>query len=293
MAVAPNPLFDPQRLECRVGSQGGCVVPGEQLSPEQSDLVSSLAEQLAAIRGIKAVVLGGSYARGRARPGSDIDLGLLYSEAGPFSIASLRELAERVNDSPWPVVTDFYGWGPWVNGGAWLTVGGQRIDFLYRNLEQLERVIAAAEAGRYEVHYLQQPPFGFFSATYLGEIAVCVPLFDPEARVAGLKRRVAVYPEALRRAVVRDYLFMAEFGLGAFAGKFAARRRLWDGGLLDLGREPTGVGPVRLEPRVSDQRQDGLGGGGRVRARPARVGAPRAADAGAAGRISRGTRRGR
>ena len=80
-----------------------------------------------------------------------------------------------------------------------------------------------AEAGRYEVHYLQQPPFGFFSATHLGEIAVCVPLFDPEGRLEVLKRRVADYPEALRRAVVRDYLFMAEFTLTAFAPKVAAR----------------------------------------------------------------------
>lgn len=90
-------------------------------------------------------------------------------------------------------------------------------------LEQMERVIAEAEAGRYEVHYLQQPPFGFFSGTYLGGIAVCMPLFDPEARLDFLKRRVADYPEALRRAVVRDYLFRAEFTLKAFAPKFAAR----------------------------------------------------------------------
>ena len=52
---------------------------------------------------------------------------------------------------------------------------------------------------------------------------MCVPLFDPEARLEVLKRRVAVYPEALRRAVVQDYLWMAEFGLAAFAPKFAAR----------------------------------------------------------------------
>src|SRR5262245_15856355 len=160
--------------------------------------------RLGAIRGVRAVVLGGSHARGRAQPGSDIDLGVYYSEAAPFSIQSLRELAEAVNDTAGPVVTDFYGWGPWVNGGAWLTIGGQRVDLLYRNLEQLERVIAEAEAGRYEVHYLQQPPFGFFSGTYLGEVAVCVPLFDPECRLDALKRRVADYPEALRRAVVRD-----------------------------------------------------------------------------------------
>jgi predicted nucleotidyltransferase len=195
----------------------------KQLSPEQRELVSSLAKRLGAIGGVRAVVLGGSHARGRAQPGSDIDLGLHYSEAAPFLIQDIRELAEAVNDSPGPVVTDFYGWGPWVNGGAWLTIGGQRVDFLYRNLEHLERVIADAQAGRYELHYLQQPPFGFFSATYLGEVAVCIPLFDPEERLDVLKRRVADYPEALRRAVVRDYLFMAEFTLTAFAPKVAAR----------------------------------------------------------------------
>ncbi len=196
----------------------------KQLSPGQRELVSSLAERLGAVRGVRAVVLGGSYARGRAQPGSDIDLGLFYSEVDPFSIQSLRELAEKVNDTAGPVVTDFYGWGPWVNGGAWLTVGGQRVDFIYRSLEHVERVIADAEAGRHELDYAQQPPFGFFSATYLGEIAVCIPLVDPEARLDALKRRVADYPEALRRAVVLDCLWQAEFALAAFAPKFAARR---------------------------------------------------------------------
>jgi predicted nucleotidyltransferase len=195
----------------------------KQLSSTQLELVTSLAKRLGAIPGISAVVLGGSHARGRARPESDIDLGVLYSEADPFSIQSVRELAEEINDISRPVVTGFYEWGPWVNGGAWLTIGGQRVDFVYRNLEHLERVIADSEAGRYELHYAQQPPFGFFSATYLGEVATCVPLFDPEARMELLKRRVANYPEALRRAVVQDYIWMAELGLTAFAGKFANR----------------------------------------------------------------------
>jgi len=195
----------------------------KQLSLEQRELVSSLSNRLGAIPGIRAIVLGGSHARGRAQPGSDIDLGILYSEAAPFSIPSVRELAELVNDTAGPVVTNFYEWGPWVNGGAWLTIGGQRVDFLYRSLEHLERVISEAEAGRYELDYAQQPPFGFFSATYLGEIAVCIPLVDPEARLDLLKRRVAHYPEALRQAVVQDYLWSAEFGLAAFAGKFAKR----------------------------------------------------------------------
>jgi len=195
----------------------------DRLSATQRELVSSLTARLAAIPGVAAVVLGGSFARGRAKPGSDIDLGLLYSEADPFEVQTIRELAAGVNDTPDPVVTGFYEWGPWVNGGAWLTIGGQRVDFIYRNLEHVTRVIDDAEAGRYELDLLQQPPFGFFSPTYLGEISVCIPLFDPAARLDGLKRRVAVYPEPLREAVVRDHLWMAELTLGAFAPKFAAR----------------------------------------------------------------------
>src|SRR5262249_26333886 len=93
----------------------------KQLSKEQCELVSSLANRLATIRGVRAVVLGGSYARERAQAGSDVDLCLLYSEAAPFSIDGIRELAASVNDSAGPVVTNFYEWGPWVNGGAWLT----------------------------------------------------------------------------------------------------------------------------------------------------------------------------
>lgn len=194
-----------------------------RLSSEQQELVSTLAERLGAISGVKAVVLGGSHARGRAKPGSDIDLGILYSEGDPFSIQDVRGLANELNDTPEPVVTGFYEWGPWVNGGAWLTIRGQRVDFVYRSVEHLERVIAAAQAGRYEVHYEQQPPFGFFSVTYLGEIAICQPLFDPERLSYALKQRVVDYPEALRKALVQDYLWQAELNLGAFAGKFAKR----------------------------------------------------------------------
>lgn len=195
----------------------------KQLSHEQRELVSLLATGLGAIRGVKAVVLGRSHARGLALPGSDIDLGILYSEADPFSIPSVRELVSGLNDTPEPVIAGFYEWGAWVNGGAWLTIGGQRVDFLYRCLEHVQRVITEAEAGRYEVDYAQQPPFGFFSGTYLGEVATSIPLFDPDRCVEGLKRQVEEYPEALRRSVVQDQLWGAEFGLAAFARKFAVR----------------------------------------------------------------------
>lgn len=67
VARRPHILFE--SMAC---SSGGLKV--KQLSPQQRELVSSLAKRLGAITGIKAVVLGGSHARGRAQPGSDIDL---------------------------------------------------------------------------------------------------------------------------------------------------------------------------------------------------------------------------
>jgi predicted nucleotidyltransferase len=177
----------------------------KQLSLAQRELVSSLTKRLAAIPGMTAVGLAGSHARGRAQPESDIDLGLFYSEAAPFLIESIRELAAEINDTAAPVVTKFYEWGPFVNGGAWLTIGGQRVDFIYREIEHVQWFIKEAEDGQYQVNYLQQPPFGFFSGAHLGEIAVCIPLFDPEGRIEGLKRRVAEYPEALRRLSSRTF----------------------------------------------------------------------------------------
>jgi predicted nucleotidyltransferase len=187
----------------------------QSLSPAQHALVTSLSERLSAISGVRAVVLGGSYARGRARPDSDIDIGLLYSEASPLSIDALRELCQSVNDTPDPVVSGFYEWGPWVNGGSWLTIGGQRVDFLYKNIEQLERVISESQAGHYEQCYSQQAPLGFFSDTYLAEVETAVAWFDPEGLVERLQRRVAVYPEALRSNLIAHGIGSTRFDLYA------------------------------------------------------------------------------
>src|SRR5262245_64537378 len=92
----------------------------KQLSSNQRELVLSLVERLGQIRGMKAVVLAGSYARGRAQPDSDIDLGLFYSDAAPFSVESLRELAGSGTNTKRPGVTNVYGWGTAGHGGAGL-----------------------------------------------------------------------------------------------------------------------------------------------------------------------------
>ena len=49
------------------------------------------------------------------------------------------------------------------------------------------------------------------------------PLFRSRSSARCAEAALADYPEALRRAVVQDYLWAAEFGLAAFARKFASR----------------------------------------------------------------------
>jgi hypothetical protein len=140
-----------------------------------------------------------------------------------------------------------------VNGGAWLTIGGQRVDFIYRNLDHIERVIVKAEAGGYELDYAQQPPFGFFSGTYLGEIAVCISLFDPEARIDMLNggSRSTRSPATRRGAGLSVGGGIRTRGLRPQIR--GSCRHVWDRRLPDSRREPVGARPVRLEPQISEE----------------------------------------
>src|SRR5260221_2778129 len=98
-------------------------------------LLQQLCDYLKAVHGLKGIVLGGSYASGSQRPDSDLDIGLYYNENQPLDSVHLRSIASILNDAPNPTVTDLGGWGTWVNGGAWLTIGSQRVDLLYRNID--------------------------------------------------------------------------------------------------------------------------------------------------------------
>lgn len=193
----------------------------EVLPASKRDLVRQAVAAAAALPGTVAVVLGGSYARGTAHAQSDVDLGLYYSDAAPFSIADVRKVATQLSTGAPPVVTEFYEWGPWVNGGAWMQTAVGKVDFVYRSVEHVERTIRDARQGIHQHHYNQQPTFGFYSVIYLAETQLCVPLFDPQGIIGRLKRDVASYPPKLKRAIVADTLWGAEFTF-LFARKFAA-----------------------------------------------------------------------
>lgn len=192
------------------------------LTDHQRAILGRVVAALAPLPGLRGLVLGGSHARGRARADSDLDVGLYYSAAAPFDVDAVRAIAAGLHDGGDPVVAGIGAWGRWVDGGAWLVIDGQRVDLLWRGVERVRAVAAEATAGRYEVDHAQQPPFGYFGPNLLGETAIALPLSDPFGDIAALKRETAIYPDALRAAVVKQSLWGVEFGLMAFAPKFVA-----------------------------------------------------------------------
>ena len=124
-------------------------------------------------------------------------------------------------------MTDFYGWGPWVNGGAWIVTSVGKLDLLYRNLDQVQQTIDEAQRGIVRYDYYQQPVYGFSSVIYPAETEASIPLLDPQGRIADLKRIVAKYPSALRQRIVADSLWIAEFTLN-HAHKFALQEDIYN-----------------------------------------------------------------
>lgn len=175
--------------------------------------LQELVETLIQVDGLRAIVLGGSWASGTQRPDSDIDLGLYYSEEAPLDINQLRKIARDLNDYPDPEVTDLGGWGSWVNGGAWLTIKGRRVDFLYRNIAFVSTIIDECNRGEIQYDYLQQPPYGFHSYIYCAETEHCIALYDPQQALASLKWKVARYSNRLKRSIINSYLWQAEFSI--------------------------------------------------------------------------------
>jgi hypothetical protein len=157
-------------------------------------------------------VLGGSWVRGAGDANSDIDLGIYYDPAQPLNLDSLRALAAQLGNEP-DAVTSTGEWGPWINGGAWLTVDGRRVDWLYRDLALVRQVITECAAGRPKVYYQAGHPHGFHTHIYLAEAAVCQPLYDPYGDIARLKSLTVPYPAAMKEALIRQSLWEAGFAL--------------------------------------------------------------------------------
>ena len=202
-------------------------------------LLDRITAALTPVGGVTAIVLGGSRGRGVHHAQSDYDIGIYYD--GALDVAALERAAQALNDpgvsrtylsgeadrrpptqSASPLMTQLGGWGPWVNGGGWLTVGGEAVDILYRDAARVTGVIADCRDGRFECVYHVGHPHGFISTMYAGEIATARVLHDPKGFATAAKASLDPYPEALRAALIARFSDEARFFL-AVAQKAAAK----------------------------------------------------------------------
>ena len=165
-----------------------------------------IVPKLVALPGVVAVVLGGSRARGTSRPDSDWDIGLYYR--GAFDATLLRGLGFPGH------VAQPGEWGRIVNGGAWLSVEGEPVDVLLRDLDVVERWWADAREGRFDIDNVEGHIAGLPTYTPVGELAVSQVLHGGLPRVT--------YPDALRVTAGRRWRWNGAFSL-AYAEKYAAR----------------------------------------------------------------------
>lgn len=163
-----------------------------------SDLPEAVAELCAALgaqRGVRAVALGGSRAARTADAASDWDLGVYYAGAVDLAVLARHGTVHPPGS-----------WGRLMNGGAWLTLDGLKVDVMLRDLDVVQHWTAEAREGRYEVDAL----LGYLAGapTYLltAELAVSRVL-------VGALPEAPAYPEPLAEAGGRRWRFHAEFSL--------------------------------------------------------------------------------
>ena len=120
----------------------------------------------------------------------------------------------------WPgEVFEVGGWSPGVfNGGAWLEVDGRRTDVHYRDLGVVDRELAAARDGRFEIEPLLFHLAGIPSYLVLAELAV--------KRVLHGELPTPAYPAALRGRAPRVWWGRAERTFGYARANHARYGRL-------------------------------------------------------------------
>jgi hypothetical protein len=160
----------------------GCIAidSGHNRGPIDPTVHIEVADALATMPGVVAVVLGGSRALGSATVDSDWDLGVYYR--APLDLSALSRLGH------------FYppgSWGRIMNGGAWLTVRDTKVDVLLRDLATVEHWSARAAEGVFEIDALLGYVAGAPTYSLLAERAVAVPLRGRLDPVVEYPRRLA------------------------------------------------------------------------------------------------------
>jgi len=170
-----------------------------------------VGDRLGELPRVVAVTLGGSRAEGTHRPDSDWDFSVYYR--GRFDPQALRDIGWSGE------IFEVGGWGGGVfNGGAWLEIDGRRADVHYRDLDVVDRELAASREGRFGIEPLTFHLAGIPTYLVLAELAV--------KRVLHGELPTPEYPRALRERAPDVWWGRAELTFGYARNNHARHGRL-------------------------------------------------------------------
>lgn len=178
---------------------------------DDEKLAREIADRLGSLDGVTAVAWDEGLTLGAFEREADIRLLLFYRDEAPPELGAFRTLAEAYHpDLPEHAIQDFWAEGPVLNGGGWLWAEGRRVEWRYRELGQLEKMIEMGVRGEIVV----QPEPGYVNAFYghyrMGEVASAEPLHDPEGILSKLRERTQPFPEPLRRQLIDTFMHEAD-----------------------------------------------------------------------------------
>lgn len=188
---------------------------------------------LSAVEGIEAVVIGGSHSRGEADKGSDTDIGIYYQESIDWNELE-NALKVLMDDTPLAEKILYLPgeWGPWVNGGAWLTVDGKPYDVILRETRRVDSVIQDCVAGEVTVDYQTGHSFGFVNTIYAAEIHYAILLWEtddkPITQLKKILQSFGTFPPKMKNALLERFLFESNFSMQT------GRRAAFNGDLHDI-----------------------------------------------------------
>ncbi|MCR8979398.1 nucleotidyltransferase domain-containing protein [Brevibacillus laterosporus] len=181
---------------------------------EVQNTITKIVDSIKQINGVRALVLGGSRARGSHNINSDIDIGIYYDSSFGLDISGIQQVATIIDDAGRDnLVTPIGGWGPWINGGGWLSVNHYPVDFLYRDLNKVSTVMEQCLSGVITIDYQPGHPHGFINSIYFSEIALCKVLWDPSGIIGEMKARAIPYPPEVKKAIIEKFSWEATFAL--------------------------------------------------------------------------------
>lgn len=178
---------------------------------------SKIVKLLSDVPGVKAIALGGSRSRDEADEQSDSDIGLYY-QANMLDLTALEKNLQMLDDGHRENLLNPPGeWGPWINGGAWLTVDQMPVDILLRDIQRVENVVKDCIEGKITIDYQCGHPFGFVNIIYAAEIHYCKPLWQDESAALNQLKTLLYskgeYSPQMRQALIKKFLWEAQFSM--------------------------------------------------------------------------------